>query len=379
MSSGCNLVINGRSIKARIGETLVSAALGGWVVVPHDCCSGQCESCRVTVIEGAVNDQGTGEGRTVLACQATLEGDAEIAFDIAPALSKVSGLVSAITPLSPDIFEVRIELQSSFQFRPGQYVGVKFSGFPARDYSPTVRLDGSAGEREIVLHIRRLPGGIVSTQLGATIRPGHRVQVRGPFGQAFLRDEAAPLVLVAGGTGWAPIWALAHAALLTQAHRDLVVIAGATQQHNLYMGPALDWLSEHGVRDIITTAERDAQWPSRPGRPTHYLPSLGPEDVVYVAGPPALVDAVKEKAIAARARCYADPFIPSATPLSFVDRVLGLLRQGRTTPQAKPSDALAPQLGRTYPRGDYGTAPSRLKPASASKTMQAEGAAERIK
>ena len=40
MRNDCNLVVNGRSIKARLGETLVDAGLGGWVVVPHDCCSG---------------------------------------------------------------------------------------------------------------------------------------------------------------------------------------------------------------------------------------------------------------------------------------------------------------------------------------------------
>lgn len=363
MSKACNLVVNGHSIKAQAGETLVDAALGGRVVVPHDCCSGQCESCRVTVVKGVVNDRGTAEGRTVLACQATLEGDAEIAFEAVPQVTKVAGLVSAITALSPDTLEVIIELQNALDFRPGQYVRVKFSSFPARDYSPTLRLDANTREKEIVLHIRRFPGGIVSTQIGATIRPGHRVQVHGPFGQAFLRDGPGPLILIAGGTGWAPIWSIAHAARTRQRHRDLIVVAGATHQRNLYMGRALNWLFDDGVRNIIATAEHEAQWPTRPGRPTHYLPSLGPEDVVYVAGPAPLVETVKRKVRAATARCYADSFIPSARPMSMIDRIMNMLRKPAASASAERPYISVPDIGRR-PRTDQLLA-ARASPAEA--------------
>ena len=96
MANTCNLVINGRPVTARIGETLVDAGLGGWVIIPHDCRTGQCESCRVTVMSGSVDDQGTAEGRTVLACQATVDGDALIAFDEVPTAAKVAGIVTEI-------------------------------------------------------------------------------------------------------------------------------------------------------------------------------------------------------------------------------------------------------------------------------------------
>jgi len=321
----CNLVINGHSVKAKVGETLVDAALGGWVVIPHDCCSGQCDTCRVTVVRGAIDDQGTGEGRTVLACQATVEGDTEIEFEDVPLIMKRSGVVSEISPLAGDIIEVVVALTSPIDYRPGQYLDVKFAGFPGRDLSPTVRLDGSDDPRELVFHIRRYPGGVVSTQIGATIRPGHRVQVRGPFGHAFLREGDGPIILVSGGTGWAPMWSLARGARLMQRHRDLVVIAGARDTSGLYMRRALDWLIDDGVPLVIATAEVDAADPVLAGRPTHYLPSLGVDDTVYVAGPPGLVDAVKRKARAAAARCYADPFLPAVRKMSFADRVMQML------------------------------------------------------
>lgn len=253
MRNTCQLTVNGHTVKANIGETLVDAGLGGWVVVPHDCCAGQCETCRVTVVAGSVDDQGTAEGRTVLACQATVAGDAEIEFVDVPVTTKRAGVLTEISFLTADVMKVVVALASPIEYRPGQYLSVKFSGFPARDLSPTVRFDGMHKRDELVFHVRRYPGGFVSTQIGATIRPGHPVQVRGPYGQAFLREGDGPLVLVAGGTGWAPIWSLAAAARREQRHRDLLVIAGARDPGGLYMGRALDWLIDDGVREVIAT------------------------------------------------------------------------------------------------------------------------------
>jgi NAD(P)H-flavin reductase/ferredoxin len=370
MSDRCNLIVNGRPVSARLGETLIDAALGGSIVVPHDCRTGQCETCRVTVLAGRIDDQGTAEGRTVLACQATLAGHAEISFDEVPAVVKRAGIVAGIASLSPEVIEVVVALAIPLDYRPGQYVRAKFSGFPGREYSPTVRLDGTLKNDELVFHIRRLPGGLISTQLGATIRPGHRVQVTGPFGQGFLRDDDGPLVLVAGGTGWAPIWSLARAARSQQRHRDLVVIAGSRDRDNLYMRPALEWLIDDGVRDVIATAEVDAARPILPGRPTRYLPSLGVEDTVYVAGPPGLVDTVRQKARAAAARCYADPFLPSAQAPSLVERVMSMLRAPAVPAAAVVAPAPMPRWSRLLRPLARGGAPGAGGPAPAQTTAR---------
>ena len=373
-----DLVINGKTVKANLGETLVDAGLSGWVAIPHDCNSGQCETCRVNVVSGRVDDRGTAEKGTVLACQAKVIGNAAVTFDHVPAIAKRSGTVTSIAPLASDIVEVTVTLASPIDMHPGQYLSVKFSGFPARDLSPTVRHDGTSGPGELVFHIRRYPGGLVSTQIGATIRTGHKVQVRGPFGGAFLREGDGPIVLIGGGTGWAPIWSLAAAARRTQRHRDLVVIAGSREAEGLYMQRSLDWLIDDGVRDIIMTAEVGATNPVRRGRPTHYLPSLGPEDTVYVAGPPPLVDAVKIKSRAASARCYADPFLPNAQPLSLIDRVMAMLRRPASAPvellAPRPAPAPAMPAARRRPEPVPAAAAIPPLPAAAPRRTQAGGA-----
>ena len=325
MSKRCHLTINGQSFESPPGQTLIDAALGAWKIIPHDCRSGQCETCRVTVVSGSVDDRGTTLGRTVLACQARVSGDAEILFDELPIPEKRSGVVSGLRLLSPEIVEVIVRTEPALGYLPGQYVRLKFSGYPAREYSPTLRLDGTTNQGDLAFHIRLLPDGVVSSALGSAIRVGHRVHVQGPFGRAFLREGEGPLVLVSGGTGWAPIWAIAHAARQTQRSRSIFVIAGSRDVENSYMKPALNWLADDGVSAVIGTAEFGAKSPLRLGRPTHYLPLLGMEDTVYVAGPSGLVDAVKRKAQDSAAQCYADPFLPSEQTISFTDRFRGLL------------------------------------------------------
>src|SRR3954454_8559972 len=354
MSGSFELVINGKTVKANHGETLVEAGLSGWVEIPHDCTSGQCEKWRVNVVSGKVDDFGTAEKNTVLACQAKVIGNAAITFEHVAEVSKRSGLVTGISQLASHIVEVAVLLDTPITMRPGQYLSVKFAGFPARDLSPTVRFDGKAAPGELIFHIRRYPGGLVSTQVGATIKPGHRVQVRGPFGGAFLREGDGAIILVGGGTGWAPIGSVAAAARREQRHRELVVIAGSRDAEGLYMRRSLEWLRDDGVREVIATAETGAINPVMRGRPTHYLPSLGPEDTIYVAGPPPLVDSVKAKSRAAAARCYADPFLPNAQPLSFIDRIMAMLRRPAPAPVEMPRPAIAPlpvPRGRPQPIG----------------------------
>jgi 3-phenylpropionate/trans-cinnamate dioxygenase ferredoxin reductase subunit len=321
MSMRCQLAFNGKPVEASIGETLIDAALGGSMLIPQDCRSGQCQSCRVTVVSGSVDDRGTAYGQTVLACQATVSGEARIEFEELPLPVKRAGTITEINALSPQIVEVVMTTSSPLIFRPGQYVRLKFSGFPAREFSPTCRLDGSRKENELVFHIRRLPNGLVSGELGHAIKPGHAAHAQGPFGQAYLREGDGPLILISGGAGWAPIWALARMARTNQRERELIIIAGSRDAENLYMRPALDWLMDDGVREVIATSETGGGKSVKHGLPTHYVPLLGLEDTVHVAGPVGLVDVIKSKALDANARCFADPFLASSRSASLTDRI----------------------------------------------------------
>jgi 3-phenylpropionate/trans-cinnamate dioxygenase ferredoxin reductase subunit len=249
---------------------------------------------------------------------------------------------------APDVIGVSLELQRPFPYLPGQYCKLQFRGFPARCYSPTYPLEGPPGKRELHFHIRRLPYGAVSSALGEGIKPGHRVKLTGPFGSAFLRPKhAGRTILVASGTGFAPMWSIAVAAVTEHPQRKLVFVVAARTLRSFYMHSALCRLARFpNVVIIPIVSEPQNVSPAfRSGRPTDHFPALRRSDVIYAAGAPAMTEAIARLAKAAGARCYADPFAANtvvATHPNLVARVVGWLDRPRTgfgtVQSAKPDE-----------------------------------------
>ena len=211
---------------------------------------------------------------------------------------------------------VTLKLQEPFDHFPGQYCKLQFRGYPERSYSPTCPLERAPRRNLLYFHIRRFPDGAVSPALGDDIRVGHRVKVSGPFGGAFLRrNHPGRIVLVASGTGFAPIWSIAAAAIAEQPKRELILVAAARSLQSFYMHPALCRLALFpNVRIVPVVAEAQGVTSAiRCGRPTDYLPKLSQHDVVYASGAPAMTASVARVAAAAGVPCYIDPFVPSTS------------------------------------------------------------------
>jgi 3-phenylpropionate/trans-cinnamate dioxygenase ferredoxin reductase subunit len=311
-----NVLINGEAFPANCGDLLLDAALLHGIDIPYDCRSGYCGSCRVRVLEGLVLGGQTSDPESVLACQCRVISDLELALEEVPEITRFNGRVLDLGPLANDIAEVCIELPRPAHYLPGQHYRVEFRGFPPRSYSPTVPLDGPADDRVVRFHVRRVSNGHVSSALGGAIRERHRVKLTGPFGSAYLRPHLPDrLVLVASGTGFAPLWSIADAALRERPERELVFVVGARTLESLYMIPALCRLALYPNVNIIPVVSQPQTTSRivRQGRQTDHLPALSEHDVVYTAGAPAMVESVARLANAAAARCYADAFVPHAT------------------------------------------------------------------
>lgn len=312
MSKMHRVIVNGEQFSARRGELLLDAALTSGVHIPYDCRSGHCGSCRVQIVSGTLFGS---DGREAKACQCRVIADVEVAVEEVPEVTTVNGCLTALQPVAPDVVELCISLQEPLDYLPGQYLQVQFRGYATRCYSPTVPMDRFGDERSLHLHVRRVRGGRVSSALGTDIAVGHRVKLTGPFGSAYLRPGLSnPLVLVASGTGFAPIWSIADAAVRENPRREIALLVGARTIESLYMIPALWRLAScPNVTIVPVTSKSQAASPVvRTGSPVDYLPSLRGDDIVYVAGAPAMVEAVGEIAKASGALWYADAFAPSA-------------------------------------------------------------------
>jgi NAD(P)H-flavin reductase/ferredoxin len=314
MSQLCKVTVNGELFSANRGDLLLDAALMHGIELPYECRAGQCGTCRVRVIAGHCLGDTTESPGVVHACQARIISDVQIAVEKLPSIIEVSGRIVELIDVAPDVIELSVESSHPVDYIPGQYLSVRLRGFPARYYSPTALLDWPNDPDLIRFHVRRIAKGLVSSQLGSRVRKGHRVRMTGPFGAAYLRaKQSGRLVLVSTGTGFAPIWAIAEAAIRENPARELVMIVGSRSIESFYMIPALCRLALFPRVTIIPTVAM-AQTISRAvrhGEPIKYLPPLSSDDTVYAAGPPALVQAVCRAAHAKRARVFADPFLPA--------------------------------------------------------------------
>jgi NAD(P)H-flavin reductase/ferredoxin len=339
----CRVTVNEEQFHANCGELLLDWALMNGVDLPHDCRAGICGACRVRVVDGNVFGGQMPDDDMIHACQARIISDLEIATEATPEQVSLSARVARIVRLAPDVAGVDVELPRPLEFLPGQYCKLQFRGFPARSYSPTYPLEGRPHDRVLHFHIRKLAGGAVSSALGRDIRRGHRVRLTGPFGSAFFREgHTGRIVLVGSGTGFAPMWSVAFAAIMERPQRELVFVVAARTIRSLYMHAALCRLALFPNVTIIplVSEPQSVSHAIRSGRPTEHLPELSADDVVYTAGAPAMTESVARIAKAAGARCFTDPFVPEAKPArqaNLMTRFTGWFNDSQTRPIAVQS------------------------------------------
>jgi NAD(P)H-flavin reductase/ferredoxin len=332
MGSSHQIIVNGHSFLAHRGELLLDAALGNGIELPHDCRAGHCGTCCVRLVSGEMQGGKGPEPGIVHACQCRVVGDATVETDHLSAVRTVEGVLSSLHPLSPEVMEVGISTDCVLPHLAGQYVQVRFSGYPSRPFSITHPMHvqhGNSSGRSIWFHVRRLKDGRVTSSLGKRIKPGHRVKLTGPFGSAHFRPNLdGPLILVATSTGFAPIWSIAIAALHEHPERMIMIIAGGRTIESLYMWPALARLASFPNVLVVPVCSTPQTWTNaiQCGRPTDFLPPLLPGDVLYACGAPGMVDSVKSIAAEFDAVCYADPFLSSTNDIvkeSILGRVAG--------------------------------------------------------
>jgi 3-phenylpropionate/trans-cinnamate dioxygenase ferredoxin reductase subunit len=323
----CKVTVNKETFHLNCGDLLLDGALLNDVDLPHDCRSGICGACRVKLVSGKVFG-GTEPGSDMIhACQARVVSDLRIVREAVPDPVSVSAEVADMVRLAPDVIGVSLRLARRLKNLPGQYCKLQFRGFPARSYSPSYPLEGGPDDHLLSFHIRRIHGGAVSAALGAKIRVGHRVKLTGPFGSAFFRpNHPGRTVVVASGTGFAPMWSIAVAAITERPQRDLVFVVATRKLQSFYMHAALCRLALFPNVTIIPVVSepQDVSAALRSGRPTDYLPQLTADDMVYVSGAPVVTDSVSRIARAAGATCHADPFVPTSQgeePVSLFTRL----------------------------------------------------------
>lgn len=313
--------IDGAKVYAHTGDVVLDAALAGGADIPYDCRSGRCGTCVARIKHGiTLGGEVAHQPDFVYACQAMVFSDLELEIEERPPAVVAKGRITDLRDVVHDTVEVVIETTSPMDILPGQYCRFRFKGFPDRAFSPTAPLDGIPLEskRRIRLNIKRIEGGHVTSALGTRITAGHLVRIEGPFGRAFHRPNLTKrLVLVGSGTGFAPVWAVAAAALRENPARRIVLIAATRSPGSFYMAETLDLAARFANTEVVACVSElnEPMGRIRPGSPLIHLPKdLGSDDMVYAAGGPSLVDVLGRVAAKCDAAFFSDPFEPANPP-----------------------------------------------------------------
>lgn len=274
-----SLKINGKSIDAKLGETLLDVAERGGLALQCDCGNITCESTRVTVVSGEVEANGTRLKSTVLACKATVAGDAEIKLPASSELQSLKGHVSAIRQVSDDLIELRLSFTKPISWRPGQYYHVEFRGQERVNMFASFALDAGTEFNTLIFLIERANTPDLFAMIVKKGDVKGRVGITGPYGSSFLGHDDERLIMIAGPNSLAPIWAMALSSVMGQPRREKVLILDKSLKQDQFQ-QVFNWLNRRGLQPTFV----DLQGENAEAELKALLPDLTEFDMVYTAG-----------------------------------------------------------------------------------------------
>jgi len=242
-----------RSFSAEPEQSLLDAALDAALNLPHSCKGGNCGSCRARLLQGEIRyPNGAPLGLSaaevaeglILLCQARALTDLRIeTFDMQradqAAIKRLPCRIERALALSPDVMQLLLRLPAAedFSFQPGQYVDILLPGGRRRSFSIASPPHDS---RLLELHVRRVTGGEFSASLFRAETHNSLLNIEGPLGQFVYRSTDAPLLLIGGGTGLAPLLCMLRHIIETGGKRDIQLYWGVREEQDLYAHAVLE-------------------------------------------------------------------------------------------------------------------------------------------
>jgi toluene monooxygenase electron transfer component len=302
------------------GDTILRSAIRSGLGFPYECNVGSCGNCRFDLVEGEVehlradppglSERDRQRGRR-LGCQALPKTDCVVKARLMPHYVsrfrplRQRAILVATEDLTHDMREFRFRLDAPTRFLPGQYALLSVPGIEgSRAYSMC-----NTGEHgaEWHFHIKRVPGGAATSRL-FEMATDTRIGLDGPYGMAYLREEAPrDIVCLAGGSGLSPMISITRAAAHALNGRRLDFVYGGRTPHDICGRNILEGLPGYGERiryhaAVSAAGSADDGWNGYRG----FVHDVADELLgvrlsaceVYFAGPPAMAEAVQKMLVA---------------------------------------------------------------------------------
>ena len=331
---------SGREFDVPAGETILATGIAQGINLPYGCKDGACGSCKCKKISGtvrhgahqskALSDAEEAQG-FVLTCCASPESDVvlesrQVTLEGAFAIKKMPVRVSSLEKVSADVIVLKLQMPANdvFAYHAGQYIEFLLRDGVRRSYSmaSAPHLIGQGLE----LHIRHMPGGKFTNHVFGTMKERDILRIEGPYGSFYLREDSnKPVVLLASGTGFAPVKAIIEHLQFKGITRAVTLYWGGRRPADLYMD---EWVKTKLTEmpnlryvPVVSDAQPQDHWHGRTGfvhrAVLQDLPDLS-DHQVYACGAPIVVDSARADYLAAglpEDEFYADAFTSEADKL----------------------------------------------------------------
>ncbi len=307
-----------RSFTADADETMLGAAIRAGLGLPYGCKDGACGTCKCRKLEGQVV-HGPHQDKAlsaleeasgfVLTCCGVAHSDVvlesrQVTSEGAFPIKKMPTRVRAMERLSADVMRLSLQLPANdnFAYHPGQYVEIILRDGLRRSYSMANAPGAPTGDAAgLELHIRHMPGGKFTDTVFGSMKEREILRVEGPYGSFFLREDSSkPIILLASGTGFAPIKAVIEHMQLKGIDRPATLYWGGRRPTDLYLQP---WLQARLAEmpqlryvPVISDALPEDDWHGRTGF-VHLAVLQDFADLsahqVYACGAPVVVDSAR--------------------------------------------------------------------------------------
>ncbi|MBB1075381.1 CDP-6-deoxy-delta-3,4-glucoseen reductase [Rhodoferax sp. 4810] len=321
------------------GETLLTAGIRAGINLPYGCKDGACGSCKCKKLSGSVvhstyqakalSEDEAAQG-FVLTCCATPTSDVvlesrQVTAEGAYPIKKMPTRVNLMEKKSEDVIRLLLQLPASepFPYHAGQYIEFLLKDGKRRSYSMANAPHTLAAGGGLELHIRHMPGGLFTDQVFGSMKERDILRIEGPYGSFYLREDSAkPIILLASGTGFAPIKALLEHMHFKGINRPTTLYWGGRRPSDLYM---TDWLAAQQAKmphlrfvPVVSDALPEDAWTRRTG----FVHQAVLQDVpdlsgyqVYACGAPIVVESAQRDYLMAGLPAdefYADSFTSEA-------------------------------------------------------------------